>query len=289
VNNSPLPSETSVDVTTSKSARLPIRNAVASDTLDSSTKHGFSWSGTLSPAVAPTIDSITPGGSPNGGYLPLSLFFSPQSGFGDETITNYNVPPFQYGHETYNMVAVDSNGYIVIGGGTSQDNNCCDPQTLPDPARPNNVVAPFWTDLNVAQAGAVYAGVLTDGTNDWVIFDWEGVPVYGTSLLQNFQVWIQLGADSVTYAYGDMDGPDAQTPMTAGAENRDGTSGVNQAPAANSDFTVNDGSPTPGGSFDATYQAFGRRAGSYRVTAAVDSDQVKGTTTVPVHITVTKT
>ncbi len=289
VNNSPVESDTSVEVSTSNPVRLPIRNVAASDTLDSSTKAGFTWTGTLSPAVAPTIDSITPGGSPAGGYLPLSsLGVDPEPGFGDETIANYTVGSFQYGHETYDTVAADSNGYVVVGGGDAQDNNCCDPQTLPDPARPNNVVAPFWTDLNLAQAGGLYAAILTDGTNDWVVFDWEGVPVFGTTLLQNFQIWIQLGADSVTYAYGDMDGPDASTPMTAGAENRDGSSGVNQAPAANSDFTVNDGSPTAGGSFDATYDAFGRRPGHYRVTAAVDSDQVEGTTTVVQHITVHK-
>ncbi|HEY7282713.1 MAG TPA: S8 family serine peptidase [Actinomycetota bacterium] len=295
VNNSPLASDTSVSVTTSNATRLPIQNVDSSDPVDSSAS-GFTWSGTLAPAVAPAITSITPGGSP-AGYLPLSGFgLTPQPGFGDETLANFGVPAFQYGHETYDTVGVDSNGYVVIGGGTSQDNDCCDPQTMPDPARPNNVVAPFWTDLNVAQGGAVYVGFLFTGSSCaapppdacWVVADWEGVPVFGTSLHQNFEVWIQLAGDSVTYAYGDMDGPDALTPMTAGAENRDGTSGANQAPAANSDFTVNDGSPTPGGTFDATYQALGRRAGDYTVTADVDSDQVKGTTSVPVHITVTK-
>ncbi|MGZ8652603.1 MAG: S8 family serine peptidase, partial [Actinomycetota bacterium] len=108
---------------------------------------GFSFSGSLAGSVAPTIDSIDPGGSP-GGYLPLSLFgIGPLAGVGDETITNLGVPNFQFGSEAYGTVGMVSDGYAVIGGGDSTDVNFV-PQTLPDPARPNDVVAPFWTDLN---------------------------------------------------------------------------------------------------------------------------------------------
>ena len=32
------------------------------------------------------------------------------------------------------------------------------PQDVPDPARPNNVLAPYWTDLNPALGGRVYVG-----------------------------------------------------------------------------------------------------------------------------------
>ena len=63
---------------------------------------------------------------------------------GDDTITNFNVPPFLYGGEVYARVGFASNGYVVVGGGSGPDvsiNN----QDFPNPTRPNNMLAPFWT------------------------------------------------------------------------------------------------------------------------------------------------
>ena len=114
-----------------------------------STHHGdgVKWTGILGPAIPPQVNSIIDitGGGPAGGYLPLSFFgIGPIAGVGDETITNFNVPTFYYGGEQYTRIGIVSNGYVVIGGGTSADVNYS-PQSFPDPARPNNVVAPFWT------------------------------------------------------------------------------------------------------------------------------------------------
>ena len=56
---------------------------------------GVQWSGTLSPAIPPQVTGVnTPGSSPAGGYLPLSLFGGSRrfAGVGDDTITNFNVP-----------------------------------------------------------------------------------------------------------------------------------------------------------------------------------------------------
>ena len=58
------------------------------------------------------------------------------------------MPAFVYNGETYTSVGVDSNGYLIAGGGTAEDNNCCNLPRDPEPARPNNVLAPFWTDLD---------------------------------------------------------------------------------------------------------------------------------------------
>ena len=73
------------------------------------------------PAAGDVAHDIT-GDSPAGGYLPLSLFgIAPIAGVGDDTITNFNVPPFFYGGEPYTSIGVVSNGYVVLGGGTSAD------------------------------------------------------------------------------------------------------------------------------------------------------------------------
>ena len=69
----------------------------------------------------------------------------------------FNVPGFAYGGVTYNSISVDSNGYIVVGGsGATEDNNCCN-IVLPSPARPNNVLAPFWADLDGTGAPGILA------------------------------------------------------------------------------------------------------------------------------------
>ena len=58
---------------------------------------------------------------------PRSCSASLRRRIGDETIANFNVPAFLYGGDTYTRIGVDSNGYIVVGGGTSADNDCCTP------------------------------------------------------------------------------------------------------------------------------------------------------------------
>jgi len=286
-NFSPNAADAHIVVRTSDQAGLPISNVSAPGVPDNT--KGFHWDGTLSGSVAPTIDSITPGGSPAGGYLPLSLFGVPAiSGMGDETLANFVVDSFNYGSETYSEVGVDSNGYLVVSGGTSQDNDCCNPQTFPDPARPNNLIAPFWTDLNPGAGGAVRIGELSDGVNTWIVVDWADVPTFGTSDNQEFEIWLQIGGtESVTYAYGTLTGGGASTGLSAGAENRDGSSGVNQAPQANADFTVNTSPPQPGGSVVITYDAFGKKVGSFTLIARMSTTQTAGVTSALVPITVT--
>ena len=118
--------------------------------------NGISFNGTLA-ASAPPIVTIGNGSSPAGGYLPLSLFgIPPVSGVDDDTITNFNVPAFLYGGEVYTRVGVSSNGYVVVGGGSGPDNSINN-QNFPNPNRPNNTLALFWTDLNPGAAGAMPA------------------------------------------------------------------------------------------------------------------------------------
>ncbi len=79
-----------------------------------------SFAGTLAGAEPPIV-TVGPGVSPGDGYLPLSLFgIAPIAGVGDETITNYNVPAFQFAGVGNTRIGVVSNGYVVVGGGRQQ-------------------------------------------------------------------------------------------------------------------------------------------------------------------------
>jgi subtilisin family serine protease len=189
-------------------------------------------SGTIPASQASTV-AIAPGPSPAGGYLPLSLFgIPPIGGVGDDTITNFNVPPFSFAGETWTQLGVSSNGYVVIGGGSGPDNSLNN-QDFPNTARPNNTLALFWTDLNPAAAGAVRIGTLTDGSDTWIVVDWEGVREFSTAgNTHSFQTWIGINGDAnpaedVSYAYGANTGNGDGGFLSVGAENKFGNSGDN--------------------------------------------------------------
>jgi hypothetical protein len=64
------------------------------------------------------------------------------------------VPAFTYAGQTWTRIGVVCDGYLVVGGGTGQDVTP-EPNGLPDPHRPNNVLAPFWTDRDGTGFGGV--------------------------------------------------------------------------------------------------------------------------------------
>jgi hypothetical protein len=98
--------------------------------------------------------------------------------------------------QSWNSLGVDSNGYLVVGGGDTVLDNSFTNTSFPNPARPNNVLAPFWTDLNPGATGAVRMGTLTDGSNTWIVVDWQNVPEFVTNSAYSFQAWIGIDSDA---------------------------------------------------------------------------------------------
>jgi hypothetical protein len=303
-NLSPAQATAQITEMTPNAAQLPIKNVqvaeldrAATNTLEVNGVNGYTWDGTLDGSVAPPVDSITPGSTPVDGYLPLSLFgVPPIAGMGDESLVNFTVPAFQWGREVYTRIGVDSNGYVVVGGGSGQDNNFV-PQTFPDPARPNNVIAPWWTDINLGGAGCpaptcgARIATLTDTeTGDrWLVVDWENVPTFGfgqanADRLHDFQIWLGLNGDpspveDVTIGYGDI-GIASTDGLNAGAENRDGSGGVNITPLPldGAQYVITTSGPLPGGKVVITFDAEGKVAGDYVLTARMTSNLTAGAT-----------
>ncbi len=245
--------------------------------------NGVIFEGVLQGTALPTIEIVDATGGTPGGYLPLSGFgVAPIGGVGDETLINFSVDPFVYAGVSYTSIGMVSNGYAVVGGGTVDDISYIN-QTLPDPARPNNVLATFWTDLNPAAGGGLRAAYLTNGIDDWLVLDWEDVPNYDDGELNSFQMWIGVnGVHDISYTYGSVsDGNNGL--LTVGAENDTGTSGDNW-------YVNGSGTPvgagdelrviaTPGGTGEThiiTFSATGVAVGAWQNCAEMTSDVFQG-------------
>jgi uncharacterized repeat protein (TIGR01451 family) len=246
--------------------------------------NGLTFNGTLAGAQPPNV-SIGPGSSPAGGYLPLSLFgIAPVSGVTDDSLTNFNVPAFRYGGQSYTRVGFASNGYAVVGGGTSADIAFIG-QNLPDPARPNNTFAPYWTDLNPPAGGALRIATLTDGVNTWIVMDWAGVREFSLPRLNSFEIWIRIGTvEDISFAYGTIQGNGDGGLLTVGAENLFGNRGQNYyyngtgtLPSNGTQLVVTTTPPQPGETHLITFMAGGTKKGTWQNCAQLTSDLFQGT------------
>ncbi|CUR60027.1 Serine protease, subtilase family protein [metagenome] len=265
--------EQEVDLTTSVNSNLRIVGA------NGATVSGgrASTSATLS-AAEQGVPSVGPGLAP-AGYLPLELFGIAPDPIGDEEIINYNVPGFNYNGITYDTIGVDSNGYAVVGGGSSADNNCCNLPGGPSPAPPNNVLAPFWSDLDGSAAEGIRAGVLTDGVSSWLIIEWE-VNVFGTADTRSFQTWIGVnGTQDISFTYSAAQASPGGQPFLVGAENASGDGDMEAVLPTGDDLVVTSSDPTPGGSVSYTVTVRGIKKGAGNVHTDMDATGVSGTTT----------
>jgi hypothetical protein len=146
---------------------------------------------------------IAPGISP-AGYIPLDQLGVAPIRIGDEEIINLDVPSFLFNGLTLTRIGIDSNGYLIVDGGDplGGDNNCCNLEF--GPARPNGILAPFWTDLDGGGVPGIFTADVTDGVNSWRVVEWR--------------VNISYTYDPATLA------PPFGQPFLIGVENMDGSS-----------------------------------------------------------------
>jgi hypothetical protein len=282
------PEAATIDAKMQADSKVSIQNVSGADPFG----NGWRVQTVLGPAEPPTVDAIAPGGSPFGYFSLASLGVPPISGMGDESAVNVGTSTYLFGDEPYSTIGIVSNGYAVVGGATSSDIDYI-PQSVPDGAAPNNVLAPFWTDLNPEAGGSLYAAELISGPDRWIVLEWEDVPVFSTpSETQTFQIWIQVlpaGTEFTSYEYETIMGTGDPAGLNVGAENRDGSSGVNlgSVPANGDAYHIETSPPQAGGSVIVDYEAMGEEAGSSKLVVSVTSDVQVGSTTVITTLTVT--
>ena len=204
----------------------------------------MTWTGELDPGGLSVATSLT---SP-AGYLPLSLFVAPFGfpGNCDDGAFLLNVPSFDFDGVTHGQVIWSVNGTVEAGSASGVASSFAN-QNLPDPTLPNNILAPFWRDLNGCAGGNLYAAVLSGGGGQWLVLEWENIPFFGAPPQSTFQVWIGTNAsafgNTIHYTYGKLD--DTSSGATVGVENASGTvgdsyffNGAGTAPAVGTDLEV---------------------------------------------------
>jgi len=232
-------------------------------------------------AKVPGVPSIKPATTTLGGYLPLDELGITPDPLADETIRNYSVPDFLYAGDTYSAIGVTSNGYLVVGGGTSADVQY-EPQSLPDPVPTNNLLAPFWTDLNGTGAPGAFVATLSDGVDTWLVVEWR-VFAYGTSDLKVFQAWIGLNkTEDISYTYDPANLPTQPTgqDLTVGAENINGSGGAEIQGAPTGDLSVTTSGAKPGGTASYQFTVRGLHSGTGHILTTLTSPAVPGKTLV---------
>ncbi|WP_326538603.1 PEP-CTERM sorting domain-containing protein [Pseudorhodoferax sp.] len=173
--------------------------------------------------AAPTI-AVGPG-TPVAGYLPLHLFgITATAGFSDDSIQNFNVPAFTFAGQSWSSVGISSNGYLVAGGSASETPVN---QNLPKTTGPNNILAPFWTDLDFSLGGEILMASLTDGVSSWFVVEWFQMANKDGTGTNTFQMWIGInGPEDITFEYGAIAaGLGSSGLLTVGAEDVTGTVG----------------------------------------------------------------
>lgn len=236
----------------------------------------------------PGVPSVAPGVTP-AGYLPLDQFGIAPQAIGDEEFLNLNVPAYLYNGVTYTSLAISSNGFIKAGTAVAADQNCCNLPTGPDPAPPNTMVAPFWTDLDGTGAPGVYAGTLTDGVSSWIVIE-HRVNVFGTTSQRVFETWIGTnGTQDISMVYDPTNrpAPPAGQDFLVGAENSAGQGAIS-ATAPTQDLVVTSTAPTPGDTVTYTMKVKGLFASQSVVGSTLKSPIVPGTTVVTTPVTITK-
>ena len=170
--------------------------------------YGYNW-----------IDSNEDGG-PVFNWVDISATGTPVSS-GDDTVTNVALPfTFSFYGEAVSEVGIGSNGYLIMGGGTSA---AFTNAPIPDGGSPNNLVAPLWDDLNPTESGTIYT--FYDEPNGRFIVQYDDVAKFSSPNRFTFQV-ILYENGTILFQYDEMDVADS---ATIGLENADGSDGLQVA------------------------------------------------------------
>ncbi len=164
-------------------------------------------------------DSRQPNGGPLFSWVEISSLGTALTAGDDQNYGPFNLGfsmPW-YGN-THNTVRICSNGWISLTATETAYANA----GLPSTGTPNNLIAPFWDDLDPTRGGTIYWW--DDPAADRFIVEYSAVRHYAGTATETFQV-ILNGDGSVVFNYLTVNAT-ASNSCTVGIENATGTDGL---------------------------------------------------------------
>ncbi len=123
---------------------------------------------------------------------------------------------FSFYGATYDSVNICTNGFLSFNSLYPSGDNI----GIPEPNSPNNILAPFWDDLNADAGGLIF--YKSDPENDRFIVQYEQMARRATGVPESFQV-ILNGDGSILFQYKDVQ---ETGHCTVGIENAAGDDGL---------------------------------------------------------------
>jgi len=219
------------------------------------------------------------------------------SGECDDNVISYNLPtlPITFNGATYTRVHVSTNGFVQLSNSASAPSAAATNVKLPSATTAANILAPFWTDLDLAGGssggGTIHAATVTSEGRVYLVIEWNNAQVYeDPSNSYTFQIWMATnGAEDIFFNYGTMGATPAA--LTVGVQDISRTLGTSRyfasssvaasgtAPASNSAVDV---ATTPGGQVNVKYSLLNTGALELgtKDTISVNEDEVSAATDV---------
>ncbi|MEE6273973.1 S8 family serine peptidase [Georgenia wangjunii] len=175
-----------------------------------------------------------------GGYVDLASLgsFATDPGVSGDTVafTVSSASPFSFYGIDYNGITLTDDGFVVFDSATNYGGAPWEPQALPDPAAPNNLLAMLWQDMEIVYDAATNKGVTLVNLGGTVpgsalVIEYDDVQLYeDPESTYDVQLFAFRGQDDAPgayefyVAYDNITGP-VDGPLTIGTENADGTTG----------------------------------------------------------------
>jgi len=126
---------------------------------------------------------------------------------------------FKYYENIYNQLYISTNGFVSFESGSTTLTN----QFLPQDPSPNNIIAPFWDDINLAEIGDVYYWLDDLSSPKKFAIEWNQVVKFGSTDLLTFEIVLYENGD-ILFQYQDLNGDLVNS--TVGVENKEGSDGL---------------------------------------------------------------
>ncbi len=186
------------------------------------TTNRVSWTGTFAkPAINLRAGSPVAASLKDLGSTPVTC-----SGECDDNVVGFNLTgfglPMAYNGVVYNRIYVSTNGFVQLSNSATAPGAAAANVKLPSLTAAVNILAPFWSDLDLAGGaagtGEMYVDILTLSGKDYIVVEWNGVEEFDVpGVKYSFQVWIAAdGSEDIFFNYLDVAG--TPTALTVGAQ-----------------------------------------------------------------------